>query len=135
MALPTHLQVIHSYRHMYRALLKAVHYSKPARYVARDQIRGAYRKGTPSQFDTAKIDRTLQFLNGATQHTGMEHKILRNLLFTRYSLVRNARFAPPRNSKATNDNALKAAHIKSTAYLHYDMTLAMLNDSMGLCLR
>jgi hypothetical protein len=30
---------------------------------------------------------------------------------------------------------LNAMKIKKTAYLHYDMTLAMLNDSMNLCLR
>jgi hypothetical protein len=32
-------------------------------------------------------------------------------------------------------STLNAANIQSTAFVHYDMTLAMLNDSMGLCLR
>lgn len=26
-------------------------------------------------------------------------------------------------------------HVRKTAYKHYDMTVAMLNKSMGLCLR
>jgi hypothetical protein len=84
MSNPTHLELIHSYRHMYRALLRAVQYSKPARYIARDQLGEAYRKGQPSNFDSRKITRTLEFLGGAARERGLEHKIVRNLLLTRY---------------------------------------------------
>lgn len=79
----THLELIHSYRHMYRALLRGVQFSKPARYVALDQLREAYRNSKPSNFDSRKIQRTLEFLHGAAKERGFEHKILRNLLLTR----------------------------------------------------
>ena len=32
-------EVIHAYRHLYRGLLRAVQYSAPGRYTARDQRR------------------------------------------------------------------------------------------------
>ncbi|TVY29704.1 hypothetical protein LHYA1_G000946 [Lachnellula hyalina] len=134
----THLELIHSYRHMYRALLRGVQFSKPARYVARDQLREAYRNGKPGNFDNAKIQRTLEFLDGAAKETGLEHKILKNLLLTRGYFTANARMQ--RHSRRPDKfyeqpSSLNAANIQRTAFLHYDMTLAMLNDSMGLCLR
>jgi len=150
----THLELIHSYRHMYRALLRGVQFSKPARYVARDQLREAYRNGKPANFDNAKIQRTLEFLDGAAKETGLEHKILKNLLLTRGYFT--AKYVYPvsrqsfeltmysarmqRHSRRPDKfyeqpSSLNAAKIQRTAFLHYDMTLAMLNDSMGLCLR
>ncbi|TVY48367.1 UPF0593 mitochondrial protein [Lachnellula occidentalis] len=133
----THLELIHSYRHMYRALLRGVQFSKPARYVARDQLREAYRNGKPSNFDSRKIERTLVFLDGAARETGLEHKILKNLLLTRGHFTMHARSNPSRRTQKYYEqpSTLNAADIQRTAFIHYDMTLAMLNDSMGLCLR
>ncbi|TVY84390.1 hypothetical protein LSUE1_G001843 [Lachnellula suecica] len=130
MSAPSPLELIHSYRHMYRALLRAVQYSKPARYTARDQLRNAYRKGQLSDFNRFKIIRTIEFLDGARRTTGMEHKILKNLLQTRRYYEESARQGRPKNMPGED-----AARIYKTAFLHYDMTLAMLNDSMNLCLR
>lgn len=79
------LSIVHSYRHLYRALLRAVQFSKPNRYTARDQLRDAFRRGDPAKFDPVKISRTLDFLHGAARETGMEHKILKNLLHTDYA--------------------------------------------------
>ncbi|TVY19031.1 hypothetical protein LARI1_G002042 [Lachnellula arida] len=134
----THLELVHSYRHMYRALLRGVQFSKPARYVARDQLREAYRNGKPSNFDSRKIQRTLEFLGGAAKERGLEHKILRNLLLTRLHFTDLARLQRPhRRAKGYYEqpSTVNAVNIQRTAFIHYDMTLAMLNDSMGLCLR
>jgi hypothetical protein len=78
------LPILHAYRHLYRALLHAVQYSSPARYVARDQLRDAFRRGHPEQFNQQKISRTLEFLEVAARERGLEHRILKNLLHVAY---------------------------------------------------
>ncbi|KAI0181323.1 DUF1763-domain-containing protein [Hypoxylon sp. FL1284] len=83
----TDLRIIHAYRHLYRAVLHAVHFSKPARYVARDQLRRGFRD-EKAKFDARSIARTLRFLEAAARTRGLEHTILKNLLttaFFRYS--------------------------------------------------
>jgi hypothetical protein len=84
MSTPTPQRIIHAYRNLYRGLLHAVQYSKPARYVARDQLRKAFRTEEPSSFNQEKIDRTVKFLGFAARETGLEHRIVRNLLHTAY---------------------------------------------------
>ena len=71
-------EILHAYRHLYRELLRAVRYATPARYIARDQIRRAFRE--PGEFDKAGVKRTMWFLKAAAKETGIEHKILKNLL-------------------------------------------------------
>ena len=73
-------EIIHAYRHLYRRLLRAVQFSKPARYTARDQLRDAFRQEDPITFDQRKINRTLEFLRLAAQEAGLEHQILKNIL-------------------------------------------------------
>lgn len=81
---PPVLSIAQAYRHLYRGLLHAVQYSAPARYVVRDQIREAFRKGEPATFDQAKVSRTLVFLQGAARERGLEHRVLKNLVHTAY---------------------------------------------------
>lgn len=76
-------QVVHAYRHLYRGLLRAVQFSKPARYVARDQLRVAFREPGAVP-DTRGIARTIRFLEAAARERGLEHKILKNLLMTQF---------------------------------------------------
>lgn len=82
------VEVIHAYRLLYRRLLQAVQYSKPARFTARDQLRRAFREERPSAgeagLDTEGIKRTVWFLEAAARERGMEHRILRALLRTAY---------------------------------------------------
>jgi len=73
-------EIIHAYRHLFRGLLRAVQFSKPARYTARDQLRDAFRHEDPVSFDPRKISRTVEFLRLATQEAGLEHQILKNIL-------------------------------------------------------
>jgi hypothetical protein len=72
-------KVVHAYRHLYRGLLHAVQFSKPARYTARNQLRRAFReKG--AEYDPRGIARTIRFLDAATRERGLEHRVLKNLL-------------------------------------------------------
>ena len=76
----TERAILHAYRHVLRHSLRAIQFSKPARYTLRDRVRWAFRKGTASDFDQQKIANTLEFLHYATKQNGLEHKILKNLL-------------------------------------------------------
>lgn len=75
-------EVIHAYRHLYRGLLRAVQYSTPNRYTARDQLRKAFREPAKdgAALDAAGVKRTLWFLKAAQKEAGMEHRILKSLL-------------------------------------------------------
>ena len=73
-------EVLHAYRHLYRHGLRAIQFSKPARYTLRDRLRMAFRKGSPAELNKQKIKNTLEFLQYATAENGLEHKILKNLL-------------------------------------------------------
>ena len=77
---PSHTEIIHAYRNIYKHLLRAVQYSKPARFVAQDRVRNAFRKSQPADFDRARFDRTLEFLHGAAKAKGLEHKLVKNLM-------------------------------------------------------
>lgn len=76
-------EVIHAYRHLFRAGLKAVCYSFPARYCVRDLLRGAFRS-KDAQFDERAIRRTLWFVKAAGRELGMEHKLVKNMLMVHY---------------------------------------------------
>lgn len=76
-------KVIHAYRHLYRGLLRAVQFSRPASIVARDKLRTAFRE-EGAQLDARGVARTLRFLEAATRERGMEHEVLRTLLKTTY---------------------------------------------------
>lgn len=69
-----------AYRQVYKALLRAVQYSKPARFVAQERIRNAFRKGRREDYDAVKISRTIELLDHAAKARGLEHKIVKNLM-------------------------------------------------------
>jgi hypothetical protein len=56
----------------------------PSRFTARDQLRDAFRKEDPSTFNKKRIDRTVEFLKIAARETGLEHKLVKNLIYTAY---------------------------------------------------
>jgi hypothetical protein len=90
------IQVIHAYRHLYRHGLRAVQFSKPARYVLRDRLRVAFREET-AQLDPTGIENTIQFFEAAQRSRGLEHKVLKNLLFVAFH-----RYAPQTLKVKTN---------------------------------
>ncbi|KAJ5855746.1 uncharacterized protein N7529_009690 [Penicillium soppii] len=76
--------VVHAYRHLYRQGLKAIQYSTPGRHMLLKSLRKAYRSSPIETFDAVRINNTIRFLKRATEVAGIEHKILKNLLMTRY---------------------------------------------------
>ncbi len=76
--------VIHAYRHLYRNALRATHRSSPAKHVIRETIRTAFRVEPAFTFSLQRVKNTEDFLKRAENDTGMEHRILKNLLHVRY---------------------------------------------------
>lgn len=73
-------EIVNAYRRLYKHGLRAVQFSKPARYVLRDRLRQGFRKGTIADFDPAKIDNTVEFLKGAARERGLEHRMVKSLM-------------------------------------------------------
>ncbi|KAI8942596.1 hypothetical protein NX059_000653 [Plenodomus lindquistii] len=122
--------VIHAYRHLYRHSLRAIQFSKPARYTLRDRIRLAFRKGSAADLEPQKIQNTIEFLQYATKENGLEHKILKNLLFVWWVQGHGGRSRHRSPRLATREET----EIKVTAYDTFNHNIRMLNESMGLCL-
>ena len=77
---PSQAEVIQAYRNLYKHLLRAVQYSKPARFTARDHLRRSFRKSDPDDYDEARITRTLELLDSAATSKGLEHRMVKNLM-------------------------------------------------------
>ncbi|KAK4122676.1 DUF1763-domain-containing protein [Parathielavia appendiculata] len=109
----TTTELLHAYRRLLRAGLRAVQFSQPSSSTVRERLQEGFRdpKGT---FDAKRVQRTIYFLNAAAQERGLEHKILKNLCRVHWERMRDLRRTP---------------------WKHYERTIAMLNDGMGLCLR
>ena len=89
---PSKATIISAYRNLYRSGLHAVQYSKPARYIIRNTLNNAFRKSSVSEFETVKVANTKLFLDNAAKSTGLEHKVIKNLLYVRWwerELVKN----------------------------------------------
>lgn len=76
--------IIHAYRHLYRQGLKVVNYSTPSRHVLLRILRSSFRSASREDFDPERISNTLRFLQRASESTGLEHKIVKNLIMVRY---------------------------------------------------
>lgn len=50
----------------------------------RDQLRKAFRNSSPEEYDETRIRNTVGFLTQASHATGIEHKILKNIVHVRY---------------------------------------------------
>ena len=73
-------KILHAYRHVYRRSLRAIQYASPARHTLRKLIDTEFRLGTKEDYDPDKIRNTLQFLEGAIESRGLEHRIVKGLL-------------------------------------------------------
>lgn len=94
--------IVHAYRHVLRHGLRAIQFSKPARFTLRDRLRAAFRKGSASDFDQQRIANTLEFLQYAERQNGLEHKVVKNLLFVWWEQDRWGRMkAKPRSRWVT----------------------------------
>lgn len=75
-------EILHSYRHILRNLIRGVNDVRKARNVATKQLRLAYRD-PDGVYDAEATRRTVWFLKAAAQQNGIEHKILKNLIEVR----------------------------------------------------
>ncbi|KAJ5880570.1 uncharacterized protein N7473_011623 [Penicillium subrubescens] len=126
-------EVVHAYRHLYRQGLKAIGYATPSRHVLRTTLRTSFRASPPAEFNPSRIANTLRFLERATDMTGLEHKILKNLLLSRYwELPQIAK-----ESRILRSLGLGSAEhqLRKSAYDQLDLTVERLNESLGICLK
>ncbi|TQN75133.1 UPF0593 mitochondrial protein [Colletotrichum shisoi] len=133
----SHLKKIRAYRHLYRELLRAVQFAAPYKYVVRDQLRAAFR-AKDACWDQEEYKRTLWFLQAAAREAGLEHKILKNLVHVAHQRQKTQPWKIiSRKVEETKGPDLHKAgqEITSVAFDHYDMTIAMLNKTMGIRLR
>ncbi|PGH03849.1 hypothetical protein GX51_03837 [Blastomyces parvus] len=125
--------VVHAYRHLYRTGLQAIRYSSPARHVLLWTLRKSFRNGAPSEFDPRKIVNTLEFLRLASTSTSTEHKIVKNLLHVRFwQQPQKLGLGDPKFFGAQPSIRVQ---MRAAAYRPFEMTLKMLNESLGLCLK
>ncbi|KAF1994778.1 DUF1763-domain-containing protein [Amniculicola lignicola CBS 123094] len=120
-------EIVYAYRHLYRQGLRAVQFSKPARYTLRDRIRLAFHRGDAANFNAHKISNTLEFLKYATTEAGLEHKVLKNLLFVWYHQDEGVKIRPGKLTPAEHE-------VSTTIYDPLNHTIRMLNESMEMCL-
>ncbi|KAF9694511.1 hypothetical protein EKO04_007425 [Ascochyta lentis] len=121
--------ILHAYRHVLRHGLRAIHFSKPARFTLRDRLRTAFRKGCTSDFDQQKITNTLEFLQYAAKQNGLEHKIVKNLLYVWWNQDKGGR-----SKSKTKVRFREELEIRTTAYDTFNHNIRMLNESMGICI-
>jgi hypothetical protein len=139
--------ILHAYRHLYRNALRATHHSSPAKHVIRETIRTAFRTESAAHFNPQRVKNTEDFLKRAERDTGMEHRILKNLLHVRYwqhHAKRDNRLYVRMQERikweADDDNRINlqtdmASQIRKENWAQYDATLALFNNSLDLCLR
>ncbi|KAF1990729.1 DUF1763-domain-containing protein [Aulographum hederae CBS 113979] len=133
---PTSHELSTAYRNLLRSSLQAIQYTRgPARKTMISRLRLGFRKPPASDFSQARIDRTVEFLQGAARSTGLEHKILKSLLFTWYGQEKWAqdRMRQSRTSGETGKYGKK--QLRLNAYDGFEFALWMLNEKMGTCLR
>jgi len=68
-------------------------------------------------------------LENAANFRGLEHKILKNLVHMRWWEMSHRRYSEARNQSD------KVIEFEKSAYVRYQLTLKMLNETMDLCLK
>ncbi|KAI4228157.1 MAG: hypothetical protein L6R36_001871 [Xanthoria steineri] len=127
---PDRLEIVRSYRNLYRHALRAVQYSSPARYTLKSHLRLAYRSNGAEAFNSTRIGNTLLFLQHAAEERGLEHRMLKSLLHVWWWQAQPrvcANSLPTASSQARSE-------IGSSAFGHFNVTVRLLNESMQLCL-
>lgn len=81
---PSMAAVVAAYRQLYRHGLRAVQYSTPSRFILRDRLRRAFRENEPAQFEPGRVANTLEFLRCAAREKGLEHRMMKSILFVWY---------------------------------------------------
>ncbi|KAK4644879.1 hypothetical protein QC761_308805 [Podospora bellae-mahoneyi] len=150
MTTPTTTELLTSYRHLYRSALQAVQYSKPARYVIRDQLRLAFRdRSNLATYHPERIRRTVWFFHAASQSRGLEHRICKTLVRVHWErtrvdrkswkhLLREREEVEKASEKVKKRLAERGGDVvkeRGLRWRGWEGVVGMLNESMGLCLR
>ncbi|KKK15070.1 hypothetical protein P175DRAFT_0521547 [Aspergillus ochraceoroseus IBT 24754] len=125
--------IVHAYRHLYRQGLKAINYSTPSRYLLLQTLRSSFRSSPAQDFNQFRITNTLQFLRKAADVSGIEHKIVRNLLQIKYWEQPNVR-NDLRVLKGLGIDR-RELRLRKDAHEQLNQTVMLLNESLGTCLR
>ncbi|KAL4896357.1 hypothetical protein BDV59DRAFT_191507 [Aspergillus ambiguus] len=125
--------VIHAYRHLYRAGLKVINYSTPSRHVLLRTLRSSFRSSSAQDFNSHRIANTLRFLQRAADVAGIEHKIVKNLMMVRYWEQPHLR----KDLRVLKGLGVNQRHsgLRKDANDQFNLTLMLLNESLGTCLR
>jgi len=126
------LAVTSAYRQLLRVSLQAVRFSTPARYQVQGILRDSFRNLPAAAFTPRKVKNTINFLEQAREHNGLEHKILRNILHVRYWRDNREKQRP---GGAMKENTDVGADLRQHVGGQFDATLTVFNESMDLCLR
>lgn len=139
--------ILHAYRQVYRKSLQAVQYSSPARHTLRTVIRHTFRTRAANEYNVRKLNNTLNFLHLAAQDRGLEHRLVKSLLHVWWYVIDSKKSKPEcvsRRKQSHPDGLLmggshkalreKERVIRKSAFYHFGVTLAMLNESMATCL-
>ncbi|KAI0593743.1 hypothetical protein F4775DRAFT_485994 [Biscogniauxia sp. FL1348] len=133
----TEKDIIHAYRHLYRDFLRAIHYAKPARYTMLYQLRAAFRD-KEATYNEGVVNRTRAFLKSAASVRGVEHCVLKNLLliawWRHFEKLKSWKYIKA-HQESSRPKPEFQQQVLSSAYEHYDRTIAMMNKSLGICLR
>ena len=78
---------IHAYRHLLRGTMAAVSHAYPARIIARDALRTAFRDRGAAPLEAERVKRTLWFLTAAAKERGLEHQVVKNMVAVRRGRV------------------------------------------------
>jgi hypothetical protein len=86
-------EILHAYRRLLRAGLRAVQFSQPSSSTVKERLREGFRDPNGT-FDAERVRRTIWFLNAAAQERGLEHRILKNLCRVHWERLRELRRMP-----------------------------------------
>ncbi|KAE8348404.1 hypothetical protein BDV28DRAFT_143568 [Aspergillus coremiiformis] len=125
--------IVQAYRHLYQQGLKVVNYSTPSRHVLLRTLRSSFRSSSHNDFDPQRIANTLRFLQRAADITGLEHKIVKNLMIVRYWEQPQGR-KDLRLLKGLGIDQRESS-LRRDANEQFNLTLMLLNESLGTCLK
>jgi len=132
--LPKSRDIVEAYRLLLRTSYQAVRYALPARKVLRGRMRRAFRESPASDFDAQRIANTVRFLQNASRDTGLEHKVLKNLV----SVWAGETLAWKHRQRHQSKRKLSTPEREDGVVRAYDAfydCIRGLNQSMGLCIR
>jgi hypothetical protein len=108
-------ELVHAYRKLLRAGLRAVQFSQPSKSTITQVLRKAFRD-PEGVFNARRVTRTVYFLNAAAAARGLEHKILRNMCRVHWERSYEMRKMPWREAKMEEPKGRKKKCVFSFSF-------------------